>query len=169
MAPGRDAANTNLLPGFATVCFHDDRKTNAEDWSRVVEQGGLTKALLAVNPKRNRGPWRIICDNDSFLFAEDSAKAHKKALVRFIRIPAKSPDLNPVERFWSWARRALTQMDLNDLVKGRPVPGRAAYKERVRRLLKSPKAQTVAKNIYFSLRKTARAVKQRGGKASSKG
>ncbi len=74
--------------GFAIVCFHDDRKTNAEDWSRVVEQGGLTKALLAVNPKRNRGPW---------------------------------------------------------------------------------KAQTVAKNIYFSLRKTARAVKQNGGKASSKG
>ena len=91
-----------------------------------------------------RGPWRIICDNESFLFAEDSAKAHKKALVKFIRIPAKSPDLNPVERFWSWARRALTQLDLNDLVKGRPVPGRTAYKERARRLLKSPKAQTVS-------------------------
>ena len=79
-----------------------------------------------VDPERNRGPWRIICDSESFLFAEDRAKVHKKIFVRFIMIPAKPPDLNPVERFWSWARRALTQMDFDDLVKGRPVPGRTA-------------------------------------------
>jgi len=60
-------------------------------------------------------------------------------------------------------------MDLNDLVKKRQVPGRTAYKERVRRLLKSPKAQQVAKNIYRGLRKTALEVKNRGGKASSRG
>ena len=60
-------------------------------------------------------------------------------------------------------------MDLNDLVKGRPVPGRIAYRERVRRLLKSPKAQVVGKNIFCSLPKTCHEIKKRGGKASSKG
>ena len=60
-------------------------------------------------------------------------------------------------------------MDLDDLVKKRPVPGKTAYKERARRLLKSPKAQTVASNMYYGMRKTARAVKKRGGKASTKG
>ena len=30
--------------GFATVFFHEDRKTNAEDWSCMVEKGGLTQA-----------------------------------------------------------------------------------------------------------------------------
>ena len=74
-----------------------------------------------------------------------------------------------MERFWSWVRRALARTDLDDLVKKRPVPGKTAYKERVRRLLKSPKAQTVASNMYYGLRKTARAVKKRGGKASTKG
>ena len=122
-----------------------------------------------VNPGRKRGPWRIICDNESFAFAPNSAKAHKQARVKLLRIPAKPPDLNPMERFWPWVRRALARTDLDDLVKKRPVPGKTAYKERVRHLLKSPKAQTVASNMYYGLRKTARAVKKRGGKASTKG
>ena len=42
-----------------------------------------------VNPGRKRGPWRIICDNESFAFAPDSAKAHKQANVKLLRIPAK--------------------------------------------------------------------------------
>ena len=58
---------------------------------------------------------------------------------------------------------------LDDLVKKRPSPGKIAYKERVRRILESPKAQTVASNMYYGLRKTARALKTRGGKASTKG
>ena len=63
----------------------------------------------------------------------------------------------------------MARTDLDDLVKKRPVPGKTAYKERVRHLLKSPKAQTVASNMYYGLRKTARAVKKRGGTASAKG
>ena len=141
----------------------------ASSYTRLVEQGCLTKALLAVNPGRKRGPWRITCDNESFWFAPDSAKAHKQAHVKLLRIPPKAPDLNPVGRFWSWVRRGLARMDLDDLVKERPVPGKVAYKERARRLLKSPKAQTVASNMYYGLQKTARAVKKRGGKASTKG
>ena len=58
---------------------------------------------------------------------------------------------------------------LDDLVKKRPSPGKVAYKGRVRRILESPKAQTVASNMYYGLRKMARALKTRGGKASTKG
>ena len=39
----------------------------------------------------------------------------------------------------------------------------------MRRLLKSTKAQTVASNMYYGMRKTACAVKKRGCKASTKG
>jgi hypothetical protein len=173
----KQAPKARILPlwggvgpgGFATVCFHPDRKTNSADWARAVEQGALTKALLKVNPGRKKGPWLIICDNESFLFAPESAAAHKEAMVKFLRIPARSPDLNPVERFWSWLRRKLTRMDLDDLAKKRPVPGPTAFKERVRRVLQSPEAQKVAQNIFRSLRKTALDVKDRGGKASSRG
>jgi len=41
--------------GFSTILYHPRRKTNAVDWSEMVEQGGLTKALEALNPKRKRG------------------------------------------------------------------------------------------------------------------
>jgi len=69
----------------------------AVEWGpRNVEDGKLTKALQAVSPGRKRGPWLIICDNESFPFAPESAAAHKEALVKFWGIPARSPDLNPV-------------------------------------------------------------------------
>jgi len=114
----------------------------------VERLGGhvLTRALQALHPKHKRGSWLVLCDNESFLNAPESAAAHKKARVRLWNIPPKSPDLNPVEKFWAWLRKALARKDSEDLVKKRPVPGRTAYKERVRRLGRPPKAQQVAKN-----------------------
>ncbi len=155
--------------GFAPIFFHKSRKTNEDDWSSMVEKGSLTKALQALSPDHKRGSWKIICDNESFLRAPASRAAHKQCKVRLWGIPAKSPDLNPIERFWSWMRRALNKMDLEDLIKKRPVPGRTAYQERVRRLLKSPRAQQVAKNMFRSLRKVAQDVKNKGGRASARG
>ena len=49
-------------------------------------------------------------------------------------------------------------MDLADAVAGRPVLGKTAYRERVRRVLRSQKAQTVAKNQANTLRKVCAAV-----------
>ena len=60
-------------------------------------------------------------------------------------------------------------MDLDDLVNDRPVPGATSYKERVRRVLKSPKAQQVAKNIFRGFRKTALDIKNRKGQAAPRG
>ena len=46
---------------------------------------------------------------------------------------------------------------------GRPVPGRTAYKERVKRFLRSRKAQDVAMKYAWGLRKVAkRVVKHKG-------
>ena len=81
---------------------------------------------------------------------------------------ARSPDLNPIERFWAWLRKALLHMDMADLKAGRAVPGKTAYKERVRRLLKTARAQKAAANHAKSWRKTCQIVVKRKGGASGK-
>ena len=52
-------------------------------------------------------------------------------------VPAKSPDLNPIEMFWGWVRRQLRLKDLEDTREKRPVLGNTAYKIRVKNLFKS--------------------------------
>ena len=62
-----------------------------------------------------------------------------------------------------WARKKLHNMDFVDLRAGRDVPGQTAYKERVRRLLKSAVAQQKAKNFFGNLRTvTKRIIKKKG-------
>ena len=50
-----------------------------------------------------------------------------------------------------------------DLVAGRAVPGKLAYKERMKRLLKSPKAQQVAKNFLRNCTVSKKVIKAKGG------
>ena len=57
-------------------------------------------------------------------------------------------------------------MDLQDAVASRPVLGKAAYKQRMRNVLKSKKAQQVAANCATSLKKTCKEVAQKKGAAS---
>ena len=77
-----------------------------------------------------------------------------------------SPDLNPVEMFWAWLRRKLRLMDLKDLRdKNRPL-GKTAYTMRAKRVIKSQKAQTVAKNIAGRFRKACKQVSDRRGAAA---
>ena len=93
--------------------------------------------------------------------------AHKKAHVQLWKIPPKSPDLNPVERFWAWLRKKLLAMDLQDAVRKKKVLGKAAYAARVKRVLKTKKAQNVAAACAKGLRKVAREVVRRKGAATS--
>ena len=109
------------------------------------------------------GPWHVLCDNESFLTTAESRKAHRDCKVKLWHVPAKSPDLNPVEKFWSWVRKQLRARDFADLKAGRPVPGKTAYKQRLRAVLRSPKAQKVAKAIAKSFRKTCAEVSSKGG------
>ena len=91
---------------------------------------------------------------------------HRTAGIKLWKIPSKSPDLNPIECFWAWLRKKLRSMDLADAVKGRNVLGKTAYIERARRVLKSQKAQGVAKNQANTLRKVCTAVVQKKGAAT---
>ena len=101
--------------------------------------------------------------------AADTREAHLKAKVELWHIPPRSPDLNPVERFWGWVRKQLRAMDLADLKAGRQPVKKAGLKVRVRDLLKSPKAKEVAKNHFMSLHKTCADVKKKRGAASTHG
>ena len=78
------------------------------------------------------------------------------------------PDLNAVEKFWSWLRRRLREIDLKDAQANRPVLSKMAYKARVRNVVKSKRAQTAAANIANSLRKTCQIVIKKKGEASGR-
>jgi hypothetical protein len=152
--------------GFAPVLWHATRKITSEQWAEVVRDGTLVEAIRSVNPGKTRGPWGMLCDNETFLRARPSRVAHERKNITLWKIPAKSPDLNPVEKFWAWTRVSLRNMDLKDLVAKRPAAGRMLYKQRLVRLLKSSKAKQVAGNCVRGLRKVAREVIRKKGAAS---
>ena len=154
--------------GFAPVVFHKTKKLTQQEWAQAVNQGKLAKAIKELAPVRPSGPWTVLCDNESFLRAKVCSDAHKKAKIRLWKIPARSPDLNPVERFWGWLRQRLRAMDLNDALKKKPVLGKTAYAARVRRLVRTKKAQTVAKSFANSFRGTRRLVVKKKGAHSGK-
>ena len=81
-------------------------------------------------------------------------------------IPAKSPDLNPVERFWAWLRKKLRAMDLSDSAKKSRVLSKAQYTARVKRVLKSKKAQEVGAACTKGLRKVCRELVRNKGAAT---
>jgi hypothetical protein len=82
------------------------------------------------------------------------------------KIPAKSPDFNPVEKFWAWLRKKLRSMDLAVAIAKRPILGKMMYKEQVRRLVKTRKAQTVASNCAQGLRRVCKEVIRKKGHAT---
>ena len=128
--------------------------------------GSSHGACKAVRPDRAQGPWRILCDNESFLRAPAAAAAHARARVELWHIPPRSPDLNPVEKFWSWLRARLRAMDLADL-KARRVPVRkAVFEARVRSLARTVRAKRVAASIFKGLRKTCVEVLRKRGAGS---
>ena len=92
--------------------------------------------------------------------------AYRSKKITLWAVPPKSPDLNPVELFWGWLRRKLRHMDLADLHQKRRPLGKTAYTMRVKGVIKSQKAQTVAKNFAGRLRKACKQVVDRGGAAA---
>lgn len=151
--------------GFAPVLWHENRKTDAEEWAGAIKEGALQAALRAVNPGRRAGPWTILCDNEAFLRAPACRKLYSRLRIELWKLPARSPDLNPIEKMWGWTRKRLNKMDLADLVAGRPVPGKMAYTQRLKRLLKTQAAQRVAKAFSRNLRTVAARVQKAKGAA----
>jgi len=150
--------------GFAVVLYHlDSKKLNEDDWSEAVRAGKLTSAIKSLRPSKPNGPWRVLTDNESFLRTPLVKAAYRKAKVTLWAVPPKSPDLNPVERFWSWLRRRLRALDLADVRARRRPLSKAAYVRRVQSVIRSQKAQTVGANIAKSLRKTCLEVLKKKG------
>jgi transposase len=154
--------------GAAVVAFHKKRKLTASDWCGIVNKGGLTNAIKAVEPVDKRGPWEVLCDNEKFLHAGITKKAFVKAKVKPWFVPARSPDLNPVERFWAWLRRELRRFDLNDLENKRRLLTKDEYRKRVRDLLRTKKAQKAASNCTLGLRAVCKKVVAKKGAHSGK-
>lgn len=144
--------------GMRVIMFHSTKKVSTDEWIATLGAGKLKAALQAVNPKRKRGPWTVVCDNEGFLHARVAKPLYDEQRINLCHIPARSPDLNPIEKFWAWLRKQLVAMDFADLKKGKGAPGKLAYRERVRRLCHSQRAQKVATSIAKSWRKTCLAV-----------
>ena len=154
------------LGGFGLVLYHQHKKVNTGEWVEAVNAGKLAQACQAAQGHGGGGPWRVLCDNEGFLKAPDSKAAMRRARVSLWHIPRKSPDLNPVEKYWSHLRRWLRALDLADLTAGRPPARKAVLKQRVRRLLASARARTAARNTVKSLRKTCEEVVRKRGAAA---
>ena len=154
--------------GFSAVTWHPEKKLDEDEWAKLVRNGSLVRAIKALKPVNKKGPWWVLCDNESFLRTDITRKAHREANIKLWGIPPKSPDLNPVEKFWGWLRRRLRKLDYADLRNKRPVPGKMAYKMRVQRVLKSRAAQTCAANCARGLLKVCQIVHDRKGAHSGR-
>ena len=149
--------------GFACVMYHKHKKVCTSEWVKAVKAGDLVRACKEAGGK-TAGPYRVGCDNESFLAAPESRRVHALKRVELWQIPPRSPDCNPVEKFWSWVRARLRDMDLKDLEMKRLSIGRSALRERVKRLLRTRKAKEVAKNTVLGLKKVCQTIlKKRGG------
>ena len=154
--------------GAAPVFFHDRKKVTKEEWAEAVNRGNFQTALKEVTG-RARGPWTVLCDNEGFLSSTLCRSAHRKTKVSMWHVPARSPDLNPVEKYWSWLRRRLRALDLADARAKRAVLSKPAYQSRVRRVMKTARSTTVASNIIGGFRKTCKEIHDLGGGAARRG
>ena len=143
--------------GFAPVLFHGKKKLCTSDWVDMVQRGKLRAALRKASGKRRR-PWVVVCDNERCVHSVDVMAAHTAAGIVLWHIPPRSPDLNPIERFWSWLRRRLLALDLKDAAARRPVFSKLAYRERVKSVLRSRRSSAVVIANYQSFRQVCQKV-----------
>ena len=94
--------------------------------------GGL---LRKPNPGIKERPWRVLSDGKKFLHSKAARSAYELRRVSLWKIPPRSPDLNPIEKFWSWLRKELRRRDLEDYKAKRPCLTKAQYIARVREVL----------------------------------
>ncbi|CAE8608571.1 unnamed protein product [Polarella glacialis] len=149
--------------GFATVVFHKSKKLCTVEWADIVNGGKLTNAIRSLSPTKPRGPWWVLCDNETFLRTAVSQAAHKAQGISLWSVPPRSPDLNPVEKFWAWLRRTLRQKGWADLRAGRKALDKKAYQARVRSTCRTKRAQTVAASCAGGLRKVCKEVVAKKG------
>ena len=124
----------------------------------------LMAAVRKLQPGRHVGPRRILCDNESFLSAKIVRPLYNKSRIRLMHIPAGSPDLNPIESFWSWLRGELRRRDLQDLRLKKPALSKTQYKRRIQEVLRTARAQKAPK--LQNLKKVCKEVLKKKGAMS---
>jgi hypothetical protein len=152
--------------GFHEIIYHPTKKLNQWQWKAVVKEGKLMTAARKLQPGRHVGPRRLLCDNESFLSAKLVRPLYAKKRVRLMHIPPRSPDLNPIESFWGWLRGELRRRDLKDLRLQKPALNKIQYKQRVKEVLRTVKAQNVAKAKFRNLKKVCKEVVKKKGAMS---
>ena len=139
---------------------------NQDEWSKAVREGKLTDVLRLLNPKKKSGPWTVLCDGESFLRANKSRAAYAFKKINLWTVPAKNPDLNPIEMFWGWIRKKLRKKDLADFRNKCTPLNKEEYITRMKGVMRSHKAQIVAKSYAARFRKTCKQVVERDGAAA---
>ncbi|CAK0853761.1 unnamed protein product [Prorocentrum cordatum] len=99
---------------------------------QAVRDQKVTAALRALNPKKKRGPWTMLCVDEGFRRADVSTEAHRKRGIALWSVPPESPVLIPMEMFWGWLRKKLRSLGLQDSRKKRARLGKKAYNVRVK-------------------------------------
>ena len=125
--------------------------------------GGLLRQL---NPGIKDRPWRVLCDGEKFLHSKESKAVCEVRKVSLWAIPPRSPDLNPIEKFWSWFRRELRKRDLQDYKQKKACLTKPQYVARAQQVLQTTKAKRVASNIACGFRKTCKEVADKKGAAA---
>ena len=74
--------------GFGLIIFHKYRKVDQWEWSGAMNNGKLKQACHATRPDRERGSWRIIGDNESFISAPKFRSAHFRGARGIVARPS---------------------------------------------------------------------------------
>ena len=123
------------------------------------------KAIRKLQPSKRNGPWHLLCDNEKFLSAKTCHTFYKRKDIKLLQIPPRSPDINPIEMFWSWLRKHLRLLDLEDLRRRRRPLVKATFKARVKSVLRSRHAQRTAIADFRALKKKCKEVILKKGAA----
>ena len=170
LAINRECPDDDLVKAYRKValrCHPDKGGSTAHTKKLNAARDAWKEAQKAEGKSQQREQQRhVLCENELFLTGRDALTEYRESKVTLWHIPARSPDLNPVEKFWGWLRKELRRRDLADMVARRAVLGKEAYRARVRAVCRSAKAKRVAKNLARGLRKVCKEVITKGGAAT---
>ena len=152
--------------GCGYIVFHEFKKCSIEEWCDAIQDGTLGRLLRRLNPRNTQRSWKLLCDGEGFLHSKDARKWYGRRSISTWKIPAHSPDLNPIEKFWSWLRRELRRRDLVDFKSKRAPITKAQYIARVKQVLTTRRANLAAANIAKSLKKVCKEVVDKKGAAA---
>ena len=148
------------------MLFHCRKKCSVDEWVGAVKDGTLGALLRRLNPRIKDRPWRVLCDGEVFLHSTAAAEVYWRHSISVWKIPPRSPDLNPVEKLWSWLRRELGRRDLEDYRQKKACLTKVQYIARVKEVLRTRKAHNVAARIAAGFRKTCKEVDRKQGAAA---